>query len=52
MVDNMNAMVELMLANNFSEENIYKKIVPHGMHSESFWKTEFKPAVLWLFVRD
>lgn len=52
MVDNMNAMVELMLANNFSEENIHKKIVPHGTHSESFWKTEFKPAVLWLFVRD
>ncbi|MCL6296378.1 alpha/beta hydrolase [Jejuia spongiicola] len=50
MVNNMNRMVELMELNGFS--NIHKKIEPNGIHSESFWKTEFKQAISWLFINQ
>lgn len=52
MIDGMNKMDELMKLNGFSKENIHKKIVPSGTHSESFWKTEFKQAITWLFIKD
>ncbi len=50
MVNNMNKMFELMESNGFS--NIHKKIEPNGTHSESFWKTEFKQAISWLFINQ
>ena len=49
MVKPMREMLALMKENGFSEQNIYSKIVPEGMHSESFWKTEFEQAIKWLF---
>ncbi|WP_418604246.1 alpha/beta hydrolase [Hwangdonia sp.] len=52
MVNGTNKMVELMQSNGFLPEHIHKKIVPNGTHSESFWKTEFKQAVSWLFVNE
>ncbi|WOD42853.1 alpha/beta hydrolase-fold protein [Hwangdonia lutea] len=52
LVNATNKMVELMQSNGFSKENIHQKTVPHGTHSESFWKTEFKQAISWLFINE
>lgn len=49
MAKDMEAMVELMKNNKFKAKNLYSKIVPDGIHSESFWKTEFENAIRWLF---
>lgn len=49
LINNTNKMIKLMKSNGFSEENIHKKTVPSGTHSESFWKTEFEEAITWLF---
>ncbi|WP_372756034.1 alpha/beta hydrolase [Mariniflexile sp.] len=49
MVENVEKMVNIMKLNKFSKNNIRTKVVLNGTHSESFWKTEFESAVLWLF---
>ena len=50
MLTPMNNMVNLMKANGFQENYIHNKVVDNGTHSESFWKSEFKEAIKWLFV--
>ena len=50
-VEDVENMVNLMKQNKFPEKNIFTKIVPEGTHSESFWKSEFENAVLWLFSK-
>lgn len=52
MVDNVNKMVTLMLGNNVPENHIYKTIIPNGTHNESLWRHEFKPALMWLFMKE
>ncbi len=52
MVKSMNDMVSLIKNGGISEYNIFSKVVPHGTHSESFWKTEFEGAIRWLFNVD
>ncbi len=49
MVENARNMVSLMKENGFNSENIHEKTVANGIHSESFWKSEFKEAITWLF---
>ncbi|WP_445735800.1 alpha/beta hydrolase [Mariniflexile sp.] len=48
-VEDVEKMVNIMKNNKFPENNLYIKVVPNGTHSESFWKTEFENAILWLF---
>ncbi|XMO85067.1 alpha/beta hydrolase-fold protein [Algibacter sp. AS12] len=52
MVKSMNDMVRLMKQNGFPEHHLFSKVVPNGMHNESFWKSEFQGAVGWLFNLD
>ena len=52
MVENLNKMTALLIENDFPENHIYKKIVPSGTHSETFWKSEFNDAITWLFKED
>ncbi|MEN3324394.1 alpha/beta hydrolase-fold protein [Mariniflexile soesokkakense] len=49
MVENVEKMGNIMKMNKFPKNNICTKIVPNGTHSESFWKSEFENAILWLF---
>lgn len=49
MAKDTKTMVELMKTNKFRKNNVYIKIVPDGIHSESFWKVEFEGAIRWLF---
>jgi predicted alpha/beta superfamily hydrolase len=49
MAKDMESMVEVMKANGFKKNNLYSKIVPDGIHSESFWRAEFENAIRWLF---
>lgn len=51
MVEDVEKTVNILKNNNFSENNIQTKIVLKGIHSESFWKTEFERAILWLFSK-
>lgn len=51
MVEDVEKMVNIMKENDFLENNIYTKIVPKGTHSETFWKSEFESAILWLFSK-
>ncbi len=52
MVNNVKRMSLLLKYNGFPEKNIYKKMVPSGMHNETFWKSEFNDAIIWLFKED
>lgn len=52
MVKPMTDMVSLIKKYGFPEQNVLAKVVPDGVHSESFWKTEFKDAIKWLFEID
>ncbi|MFZ6693736.1 alpha/beta hydrolase [Undibacterium sp. SXout20W] len=38
-----------ILATGHPERHIKLKIVPEGEHSEALWRSEFGPAMLWLF---
>ena len=49
MVENIDKMVAILRENNFAEKNLLVKIVPDGVHSESFWKIEFESAIRWLY---
>lgn len=49
MVQDTEKMVEIMKANGFIKENIYKKIVPGGEHGEKLWSSQFEQAILWLY---
>jgi alpha-glucosidase len=42
-------MVELIKSRGFPQSNIQLKVVADGTHSETFWRTEFKEAIKWLF---
>ena len=48
-VEDVENIVKILKNNKFPRKNLYTKIVPDGTHSESFWKTEFESAILWLF---
>ena len=49
MVSQMESMIELLVNQGLSAENLKSKVVPGGMHNESLWRQEFEEAVLWLF---
>jgi alpha-glucosidase len=49
MVQPMQNMVLLMKENGFKNQHIFAKQVANGTHSESFWKSEFREAITWLF---
>ena len=49
MVANVERMTNLLKKNDFPESNLKVKIVPEGIHSESFWKPEFEDAIKFLF---
>jgi len=50
-VEDVENIVKILKNNKFPRKNLYTKIVPDGTHSESFWKTEFESAILWLFSK-
>lgn len=49
MVPNVENVITKIQNAGFPAAQIQKKIVANGTHSESFWRSEFKPAVEWLF---
>ena len=49
MVKSIGQMVLLLKDKGFTEDEVFEKVVPEGSHSESFWKSEFKEAIKWLF---
>ena len=49
MVDDTEGMYNLMLANDFSENELLKDIDSDGQHSEWYWRREFAGAYQWLF---
>ncbi|AXG68618.1 enterobactin/ferric enterobactin esterase [Kordia sp. SMS9] len=52
MVNNLNKMRTLLEKNNFPKDNFTSKFEPNGTHSEVFWRSELKTALLWLFSED
>jgi len=52
MVDNLHKMLNLLTKNKFSKDNFTAKFSPNGTHSEAFWRSELKAALLWLFAED
>ncbi len=50
-LEDVENLVNILKNNKFPEKNLYTKIVPDGNHSESFWKSEFESAILWLFSK-
>ena len=52
MVENLQKMLELLDTNAFPKNNINAKFSPDGTHNESFWRSELKTALLWLFAEN
>ncbi|MEM6721863.1 MAG: alpha/beta hydrolase-fold protein [Bacteroidota bacterium] len=52
MVDNLNKMLRLLDKSNFPKDNFTAKFSPDGTHSEVFWRSELRTALLWLFSED
>ncbi|WP_298417379.1 alpha/beta hydrolase-fold protein [uncultured Kordia sp.] len=49
MVKDLETIVTTIQKNGFPKTNMNVQITPSGTHSESFWRSEFKKAILWLF---
>lgn len=49
MVSDTKKMEQLLLEKGFPNENLKTKIVPDGMHTESFWRDEFLETILFLY---
>ncbi|MBE0661898.1 MAG: hypothetical protein IH597_05465 [Bacteroidales bacterium] len=52
LVQQMNDMVDTLLAAGFSTEEVFLKTVPGGQHNELLWRTQFEEAFEWLFPVD
>ncbi|WP_082113295.1 alpha/beta hydrolase [Kordia jejudonensis] len=52
MVQNLEKVTNAIQTNGFPKDNFYVQITPSGTHSEVFWRSEFKKAILWLFAED
>ncbi|PTX60174.1 putative alpha/beta superfamily hydrolase [Kordia periserrulae] len=52
MLENFNKMLSLLQTNNFPIKNYTAKFSPDGVHSETFWRSELKDALLFLFSDD
>ncbi|MFY9242339.1 MAG: alpha/beta hydrolase-fold protein [Polaribacter sp.] len=49
MVPDTENMAKLLVDSGFPDKNIKTKIVADGIHSESFWKTEFLEVITFLY---
>lgn len=49
LVQQMNYMVDTLLAAGFSPASVFLKVVPGGQHNEYLWRTQFGEAFEWLF---
>lgn len=49
MENNQGAMYDLLLDNEFTEDEVVSIISPDGQHSEWFWQREFPEVYLWMF---
>jgi len=49
MVENMERVFGLLLANGMDDERVFMKVVKNGEHNEFLWKTQFKEAIKWLY---
>ncbi len=49
MVKDLKNVLNIIQTNNFPKDNFYVQITPSGTHSETFWRSEFEKAILWLF---
>lgn len=52
LVQQMNNMMDTLLAAGFSPEEVFLKTVPGGQHNELLWRTQFGQAYEWLFPAD
>jgi len=51
MVPDAQRMASLLKQSGHPEANLTLKITPGGTHSETFWRGEFRQAVLWMFAK-
>lgn len=49
LVQQMNSMVDTLMAAGFNPAEVFLKIVPGGQHNEFLWRTQFGEAFEWLF---
>ncbi|MFN0203125.1 MAG: alpha/beta hydrolase-fold protein [Bacteroidia bacterium] len=49
MVGDVERMMDTLLSVGFSKEEIHKKVIPNGQHSEWLWRQEYPEAYQWLF---
>ncbi|WP_298509267.1 alpha/beta hydrolase-fold protein [uncultured Kordia sp.] len=52
MMANLNKMLKLLNENGFPKDQFTTKFSPDGTHSEAFWRSELKTALLWLFSEN
>ncbi|MCW8108542.1 alpha/beta hydrolase-fold protein [Alteromonas ponticola] len=50
MINDMNSMVNLHLAQQHPQSNLYSTAIAGGQHNETFWKQQFAFAVKWLGI--
>ncbi|NCC72902.1 MAG: hypothetical protein EOM06_05850 [Sphingobacteriia bacterium] len=48
--DEMQLMMDTMIAAGFDSSGLHLKIVPGGQHNESLWRSQFAEAWQWLFL--
>lgn len=46
----MNAMYDLLLDKGHPKTGLRAKVVADGIHHETFWRSEFAEAILWLYM--
>lgn len=49
MVEDMERVFGLLLANGMDDKQVFMKVVKNGEHNEFLWKTQFKDAIKWLY---
>jgi len=49
MVEDMERVFGLLLANSMDDKRVFMKVVKNGEHNEFLWKSQFKDAIKWLY---
>jgi predicted alpha/beta superfamily hydrolase len=48
-IESVEKMTKQLLDNKLPESRLASRVVPKGEHNESFWRSEFAAAIIWLF---
>ena len=48
-IENVKRMSNILKSSSFPREHLLTSLVEDGRHNETFWKSEFKNAISWLF---